>query len=276
MRIPFKRYGGKGVISQWIIPYLPPHRIYVEPFCGSAAVLFKKHPSPVEVINDLDARLINAFRQLRSKPEILAALLWATPISPVDLQGPKNEKISSDDPMEDARLFISQSMQFFSSPHESRTWGIKDESLSNQVANWWTRIKPAAERLRRVQILQKDAVEVIERFDKFDDVLFYVDPPYAGHEDEYSIKVDYDRLAKVLKASKNKVIVSDFEARQPIWEGEGWYSLSKEFTRVAGSRQKGKKKPKNREFLFLNFPPPYQRPRRKGFGLCSKMLFSPE
>lgn len=264
-QIPLKRYGGKAVIAKWIVPLLPPHTIYVEPFCGSAAILFAKAPSEVEVINDLDARLINAFRMIRSKPDLLAALLWATPLSPIDLQDENNKSLVSEDPLEDARIFIAQSEQFFSSPHENGSWAIKEGSLTKAWMRWWTRIKPAAERLRRVQILQKDAIELIERFDKYKDVLFYVDPPYIGHEHEYAIKTDYDRLAEVLKKSKNKVMVSDFKERESVWKG--WRVLSQKFARTAGNPESGKKGV-NEEYLFLNFDP-MEKPKRRRLGLCS-------
>lgn len=42
-----------------ILKYFPQHRIYVEVFGGSAALLFSKRPSDVEVYNDIDSGLVN-------------------------------------------------------------------------------------------------------------------------------------------------------------------------------------------------------------------------
>ena len=66
---PFKWVGGKSRIRKAIIPILPPHTCYVEPFAGAAWVLFGKPPSDVEVLNDIDQELINFFRIVREKPE---------------------------------------------------------------------------------------------------------------------------------------------------------------------------------------------------------------
>lgn len=38
-----------------LLPLIPPHKIYVEPFGGGASLLFAKEPSPVEVYNDIDS-----------------------------------------------------------------------------------------------------------------------------------------------------------------------------------------------------------------------------
>ena len=48
------------------------HRVYVEPFCGGAAVLAAKKPSEHEVLNDADGELVNLFRQVKYHVEELA------------------------------------------------------------------------------------------------------------------------------------------------------------------------------------------------------------
>jgi DNA adenine methylase len=57
MNSPIKYFGGKNGFANKIIDYLPNNykdMIYVEPFCGSAAILFHKNRSQVEIINDID------------------------------------------------------------------------------------------------------------------------------------------------------------------------------------------------------------------------------
>ena len=71
MRPPVTYFGGKSRLAPWIASLLPPHRVYVEPFCGSAAVLFAKAPSTHEVINDRDGNLVNFLRVLRTRPDEL-------------------------------------------------------------------------------------------------------------------------------------------------------------------------------------------------------------
>ena len=66
-RAPRKRalaryLGGKNRIAPWIISFFPPHKIYVEPFGGSGAVLLNKQPAWMEVYNDLYDRVVNFLR----------------------------------------------------------------------------------------------------------------------------------------------------------------------------------------------------------------------
>ncbi|MBB3070162.1 hypothetical protein FHS14_003157 [Paenibacillus baekrokdamisoli] len=63
--------GGKWAIAKWIISHMPQHRVYLEPFFGSGAILFNKKPSGVETINDLNEEVINLFRIVREQTNSL-------------------------------------------------------------------------------------------------------------------------------------------------------------------------------------------------------------
>ena len=65
VRQPFGSPGGKTYLAPRIVRMIPPHRKYVEPFVGGAAVYFKKTPSDKEVLSDKDEEIAFAFRFLR-------------------------------------------------------------------------------------------------------------------------------------------------------------------------------------------------------------------
>jgi site-specific DNA-adenine methylase len=59
-------FGGKRTMAQDIVAELGPHTAYVEPFCGSLAVLLAKPPAQSEVVSDLHGDLTNLARCLQS------------------------------------------------------------------------------------------------------------------------------------------------------------------------------------------------------------------
>ena len=69
IRCPFPWFGGKSSpkIKKAILAALPPHRFYVEPFGGGAAILLAKTPAEVEVYNDVNRGVVNFFRVVASR-----------------------------------------------------------------------------------------------------------------------------------------------------------------------------------------------------------------
>lgn len=58
-----------------ILPLIPEHQVYTETFCGGAAVLFAKNPVPCEVINDINAEVVNFYWMAKCYyPELKAEL----------------------------------------------------------------------------------------------------------------------------------------------------------------------------------------------------------
>ena len=70
MKSPIKYFGGKNGFANKIIEFFPKNyqtMNYIEPFCGSAAMLFHKERSPVEIINDIDNNIYSIFKVLSDK-----------------------------------------------------------------------------------------------------------------------------------------------------------------------------------------------------------------
>lgn len=66
----FKWGGGKRQLLDEILPLIPAHTRYYEPFIGGAAVLLGLHP-PNAVINDSNEELINTYITIRDNPDAL-------------------------------------------------------------------------------------------------------------------------------------------------------------------------------------------------------------
>ncbi|MFQ5627057.1 MAG: DNA adenine methylase [Methyloligellaceae bacterium] len=86
LQAPFPYYGGKRRASGLIWAALGDPNIYIEPFCGSAAVLLARpHKPKREVINDADGYVCNFWRALKAEPDQIAQLVdW--PRNEIDLQ----------------------------------------------------------------------------------------------------------------------------------------------------------------------------------------------
>jgi DNA adenine methylase len=54
--------GGKTRMLKLLLPMIPPHNLYCEPFAGGLAMLMRKARSPIEVVNDINGDLVALYR----------------------------------------------------------------------------------------------------------------------------------------------------------------------------------------------------------------------
>lgn len=182
-RPPLRYFGGKFRLSKWIIPNLPPHKCYVEPFGGGAGVLLNKAPSYNEVYNDLDGEVVNFFRMLREHPDELIRAIELTPYARAEQVQAFNEP--ADNPLERARRLYVRCWQSYGGGRTQWSTGWRYEigdTRGKRIIDDWNEtdhLQAVVSRLKNVQIENDDALRVIERFDS-DDTLFYCDPPYQA------------------------------------------------------------------------------------------------
>jgi DNA adenine methylase len=182
VRPAFPYYGGKARLAATIAALIPPHRLYLEPFAGSAAVLLAKKPSKHEVLNDADGNVVAFYRALREHPVELQRALTLTPYSREEYTACAD--MSADlSPVERARRFVVRASQSINAAGAAGSpgWALsttRNQSRPGTFAGAADRLDLVAERLRRVYIEHADAVDVIERHGKHDDAVIYADPPY--------------------------------------------------------------------------------------------------
>lgn len=76
LKAPFPYFGGKSKVAHVVWRGLGNVTNYIEPFCGSAAVLLARpHEPHLETINDTDGYIVNAYRAIRADSRAVAA--WA-------------------------------------------------------------------------------------------------------------------------------------------------------------------------------------------------------
>lgn len=206
--------GGKTRLSPWIIDHFPSHETYIEPFGGGGSVLINKPRSEVEVYNDRDGDVVQFFRVLRDCPEELAEWCRQRPYAK-DLYekyaGQFYSGYRPDDPVERAGRFYYLRTSQFAAKYASKS-GFSTSKKRN-VADTFVRkvegLEEFAERLRRVQIENRDYEELFERFDG-PDVLWYCDPPYVEEGDDLYTgdAFDHERFCAALDALEGYWCVS--------------------------------------------------------------------
>jgi len=85
IKSPFPYFGGKSTISQQVWQRLGRAKQYIEPFCGSMAVLLRNpNPPGLEVVNDANGYIANFWRSVKYQPDAVAE--WSDyPVSHIDL-----------------------------------------------------------------------------------------------------------------------------------------------------------------------------------------------
>jgi DNA adenine methylase len=257
-------YGGKFSHLDWLLPLLPRCQHFCEPFGGSAAVLLNRDPAPVETYNDIDGDLVNFFRVLRDKPEELIEKLVLTPFSREEFRAAYQMRGRADLPdVERARLFFVRAEQVRIGLAQTSTAGrwawcklTSRRGMSGSISRWLNRIDAlwaVSERLRRVQIENRDAIELIEQYDS-PETLFYVDPPYPHeargdvHSYAYELtEAEHEKLASVLHSVRGKVALSGY--RSPLTD-----RLYRDWTRIDAPQAiiHSVKKPRT-ESVWINY-----------------------
>ncbi len=257
---PLAYIGGKNRIAKQIIATFPKHTTYVEPFAGGAQVFFRKEPSKVEVLNDLNDEIVNFFRicqrhhddLIRYLKFILVSRRW---FALVDAENPD----ALTDMERAARFFYLQKNAFAGLVNGRRYHLTVIDSPNFKPDKIPELIEKAHKRLARVQIECLPYSKILDRFDR-PTTLFYLDPPYLGRT-LYRFNFtddDFVSLAERLKAIKGKFVLSlnDVPRVRELFKRFSLREIEISYT----SQMKAGKR--FRELLIANFELP-SKPRKK-------------
>jgi len=206
-----------------IIPYIPKHTVYVEPFCGGATILFEKPWPNVtntdhyrEVINDNSRLLINMYRIFQTRFDEIEHLLMNTLYSEEEhsksvqiCQG----KLGADDLWEAWAYFVNIQTSFSNTLNGGWRRGVFGRNFPATWVSKLSVLNDYRDRLSTVNITCDDALKIIKQWDS-PQTFFYLDPPYPGaeqgHYGGYSIQ-DFLGLIEVLKGIKGSAILSCYD-----------------------------------------------------------------
>ena len=237
-RPALKFYGGAWTRAAWTVSHFPGHVGYLEPCFGAGSVLFHKEPSKLETVSDVDGRIVNFFEVLRSRPCELITAITLTPWAEEEF---RNCLATAVDPLEDARRFFFTCWASIRGgpnvgPSDFR-WQKKLTRRSSAVSDIarLAHLHQAAARLKNVQILNRDALEVIEAH-LGHGTLIYFDPPYLhrtrGNRNGYAFEVDdawHVEASELLRQHDGPVVISGYrsELYEHLYEANGWRRVEK-------------------------------------------------
>lgn len=264
-KTPLTYYGGKQGLVKVILPFIPEHQTYVEPFVGGGAVFWAKPPSKVEVINDYNRELINFYEVCKNDFVELEKLIRIS--------------LHSRSLHSDAKVMYNHPHLFTRLQRAWAVWMLCNQSFSSKIGDAWgydKKFPSSAERLKNnrhsftedlairlqnVQIENTDALRIINSRDH-EEAFHYCDPPYfnssLGHYDAYT-KEDFISLLHCLSGIKGKFLLSSYPSKElaEFTEKHNWYSvgLQKE---VLVDNNGVKPRKKKVEVLTANYEPENQ------------------
>jgi DNA adenine methylase len=221
---PFPYFGGKRKVAAEVWVRLGSPSQYIEPFCGSAAVLLAcPNPSALEVVCDGSGFIANFWRAVKHQPATVAK--WADyPVSHIDLgarhgwlmaqRDVLGEGLQDPDWPGDAKVagwwlwgqccWIGSGWcdWFGKIPHASDAgmgvqaigqiphagnagMGGADALLTSCGRTAWAWLHRLANRLERVRVVHGDWSRCLNNHFGGDDTAVFLDPPYRAYEALY-------------------------------------------------------------------------------------------
>lgn len=235
LKSPIQYFGAKQQLAEKLIDLMPEHSGYIEPFAGSLSVLLAKTPSKIEIVNDLDERLMTFWRVLRDRPMELLRVAELTPHSRAELD--RAAALDGADDLELARqvwVLLTQGRsrtmkrtgwRFYADPNGTSA------AFSTYMDAYRSRLLPACERIRDVSLECRPALDVIAQYGAFADNLLYVDPPYvhaSRRGARYSHEMtdaDHRDLAEALSACEASVLLSGYASELYDELYDGWHQV---------------------------------------------------
>ncbi len=234
MRQPFSYYGGKQRLVSKLLPLIPKHTVYVEPFCGGASVFWKKPWPKVtntdhyrEVLNDTNLQIVNFFKQFRDNEAALIQAIQRTPYSRheynLSRECYKNPSQFSD--LEQARLFyVNANLSFSNKINGGFALSVIGRNHAATHSNRISKLNNIRGRLSGVYIENLDALKCIDMWDA-PQSFFYCDPPYPdAHQGHYSgyTRENFQELVDTLSEIQGSFLLScyDFDGIQVPSEWE--------------------------------------------------------
>jgi DNA adenine methylase len=246
--------GGKSLLAQKIIPFIPDHKCYCEVFAGAAWLLFKKNPSNVEILNDINSDLVTLYRVVKHHlDEFVRYFRWEL-VSRDEFERLKGERPETLTDIQRAARFYYLLRNGYASRIANPNFSVAATGRPRfNLLRMEDELSAVHLRLSRVYIENMHYDQFIRRFDKFQ-TFFYIDPPYYGCENDYGKGIfrrnDFKLLKDILVSIKGKFIMSinNTPEIRNIYEGFRIRKIQTTYTASGADKKK-----RVMELLIMNY-----------------------
>lgn len=269
---PLKYHGGKHYLAARIVALFPKKYLsYIEPYAGGLSVLLEANPDGVnEIVNDINRQLIDFWRVLQHERlfPLFVRRCQATPFSQEEweridyLKDMPIKTVHGDERAWEFFVHCRQSLAGRMNSFAPISTGRTRRGMNEQVSAWLNAVEGLPEvhaRLKRVLILNDDALQVIVKYDHRKS-FFYLDPPYLQEtrvsKDAYGqYEMDYEQhndLLDVLCKLKGKFILSGYRSKlyDLYARKNGWRRVD---VKMPNNAAGGKQKRVMTESLWMNY-----------------------
>lgn len=208
----FSYMGNKHNLVDWIVPYFPQHKTYVEVFGGTFAVGLNKPKSDVEIYNDLNSNLANLFHVVRTDLDSFLSELDKCVVSE-DWHKMFYNNHSKYTELENAVRYFYVMCFTFRGKYDGGFSYSAEASYGKMLQSKVQIIKEIHNRIKNVIILNKPCFDVIKQNNE-KDTLLYLDPPYVNTEQYYKnlagafTETEHIRLRDMLEQHKGYFFLS--------------------------------------------------------------------
>lgn len=241
-KAPFPWPGGKSRVADVIWERFGDPDHYIEPFCGSLAVLLARpNQEPrLETVNDKDGLLVNFWRAVQWSPDEVAR--WAEwPLTEIDLRARR-------DWLESRRGTLSEKLQDDPEYHDAKTagWWVWALGASINYPKHGTYMKSGqgifseamrknpnqsfrllSKRLKHLRITIGDWTRTVRPSIHNNAAAVLLDPPYLGHqadyaEDDKAVAHEAARWAREHPHMKIALCGHPWDYDMPGWSEHHW------------------------------------------------------
>lgn len=213
---------GKTRLAKRVIPMIPEHKTYVEPFAGGAAIFYAKpkEMSSLEVLADTNPEVAFSFKFIRDMNDADAKAVRAKNwVVSKDQARRVHELKPSNNPDRFYRFAYKRYALFFG--REDRITAI-DPMKAGKKPTLINNLERTKERLKGVKVHNDSYEKVVKAYDS-KDTFFYLDPPYPRCDQGVGEKIfDEAAFIKTLQKMKGKFLLHYDYRDKSKFLNKGW------------------------------------------------------